>query len=30
MIRELDINPWVAYETGGVAVDGRIIVAARA
>lgn len=30
MIRELDINPWVAYENGGVAVDGRISLMARA
>jgi acetate---CoA ligase (ADP-forming) len=26
-IRELDINPWIAFERGGIAVDGRITVA---
>lgn len=26
MIRELDVNPWVALPQGGVAVDGRISV----
>jgi acyl-CoA synthetase (NDP forming) len=25
-IRELDINPWVAFPDGGIAVDGRISV----
>ncbi|HEU0013473.1 MAG TPA: acetate--CoA ligase family protein [Longimicrobium sp.] len=25
-IRELDVNPWLAFPTGGVAVDGRIRV----
>jgi acetyltransferase len=25
-IRELDINPWVAFSDGGIAVDGRISV----
>jgi acetate---CoA ligase (ADP-forming) len=25
-IRELDINPWLAFPEGGVAVDGRITV----
>jgi hypothetical protein len=23
-IRELDVNPWLAFPEGGVAVDGRI------
>lgn len=27
-IRELDVNPWLAFPAGGVAVDGRITVAA--
>ncbi len=27
-IRELDINPWVAFSDGGIAVDGRISVRA--
>lgn len=26
-IREMDVNPWMAFPTGGVAVDGRIRVA---
>jgi acetate---CoA ligase (ADP-forming) len=26
-IAELDINPWLAFEDGGVAVDGRISIA---
>ncbi|MBB4638716.1 acetate--CoA ligase family protein [Longimicrobium terrae] len=26
-IRELDVNPWLAFPAGGVAVDGRITVA---
>jgi acetate---CoA ligase (ADP-forming) len=25
-IRELDVNPWIAFPEGGVAVDGRITV----
>src|SRR3712207_4104656 len=25
-IRELDVNPWLAFPRGGVAVDGRIMV----
>jgi acetyltransferase len=25
-IRELDVNPWLAFPEGGVAVDGRISV----
>jgi acyl-CoA synthetase (NDP forming) len=25
-IRELDVNPWLAFEDGGVAVDGRILL----
>ncbi|HEX8693348.1 MAG TPA: acetate--CoA ligase family protein [Longimicrobium sp.] len=25
-IRELDVNPWLAFPEGGVAVDGRIMV----
>ena len=25
-IREMDINPWLAFPEGGVAVDGRISV----
>jgi hypothetical protein len=25
-IRELDVNPWLAFPRGGVAVDGRISV----
>jgi len=25
-IRELDVNPWLAFAEGGVAVDGRISV----
>jgi hypothetical protein len=26
-IREMDVNPWMAFAEGGVAVDGRIRVA---
>jgi acetate---CoA ligase (ADP-forming) len=26
-IRELDINPWLAFDQGGLAVDGRISIA---
>ncbi len=25
-IREMDVNPWIAFPSGGVAVDGRITV----
>jgi hypothetical protein len=25
-IREMDVNPWIAFPEGGVAVDGRITV----
>ena len=26
-IREMDVNPWMAFAEGGVAVDGRIRIA---
>jgi acetate---CoA ligase (ADP-forming) len=26
-IREMDVNPWMAFAAGGVAVDGRISIA---
>jgi acetate---CoA ligase (ADP-forming) len=25
-IREMDVNPWLAFPEGGVAVDGRISI----
>ncbi|HKP75393.1 MAG TPA: acetate--CoA ligase family protein [Longimicrobiaceae bacterium] len=28
-IREMDINPWLAFPSGGVAVDGRIMLAQK-
>ncbi len=28
LLQELDINPWMAYAEGGVAVDGRIALRA--